>query len=81
MKTGVLFGESETDVRDKKLNRITVSFDEYLYDYVDMFAISKGVSHSEIVFRLCKSKIEDIEKQIEIIKKDPQAVAFDLVTK
>ncbi len=81
MRSGTLFGESETEKNDKKLQRVTVSFDDYIYDFIDMFAESKNVSHSEIVYRLCKSKIKDIEEQIEIIKNDPQAVAFDLLTK
>lgn len=81
MKTGVLFGASETEEKDKKLNRVTTSFDEYLFDFIDMFAKSKNLSHSEVVYRLCSSKIEEIEEQIEVIKADPQAVAFDLLTK
>jgi len=81
MRTGVLFGESEESEEDKKLNRITASFDDDTFRFIDEMAQVKGVSHSQIVNRLCKSVFDDVKKQSEIIIRNPLAVAFDLITK
>jgi len=81
MKTGVLFGENEDSDEDKKLNRITTSFDDETFRFIDDIAKSKGYSHSKVVNILCKSVYDDVVKQSEIIVKNPLAVAFDLVTK
>jgi len=81
MRTGVLFGENEESDEDKKLNRITTSFDDDTFRFIDEIAKSKGYSHSKVVNILCKSVYDDVVKQSEIIVKNPLAVAFDLVTK
>lgn len=80
MRGGVLFGSSEDD-GNKKVERITTSFPSELYEIIEHIAEVKNISQSEVVFRLCKAKLEEIEQQTEIIEKNPQVVAFDLLTR
>jgi len=81
MRTGVLFGENEESDEDKKLNRITTSFDDETFRFIDEIAKSKGYSHSKVVNILCKSVFRDVKDQATLIVENPIAVAFDLVTK
>jgi len=81
MRTGVLFGENEISENDKRLKRITASFEDKIYNIIDEIAGYKGLSQSEVVYRLCIAQLKTIKRQKEIIVNNPLQTAFDLCTK
>ncbi|MDR2790245.1 MAG: hypothetical protein LBB59_04655 [Campylobacteraceae bacterium] len=75
-----LYGES-IDNSGKKISRVTVSLSSADLEFVSAIADAKSLSNSEVINLLIKPTIRRISEQEKLIKSNPKAVAFDLVTK
>jgi hypothetical protein len=75
-----LFG-NKLEQKSKKDNRITTSYPDEIYNFISDIANEQEMSFSEVVLRLVIPTVKKIYKQEELIKKHPQSVAFDLITK
>ncbi|MDR0666838.1 MAG: hypothetical protein LBF71_05450 [Campylobacteraceae bacterium] len=75
-----LYGASK-DSNDKKLSRITVSLGYEDMELIEEIADAKNISNSEVINLLIRPTIRLIKEQEALIKENPKAVAFDLVTK
>ncbi|MDR2099982.1 MAG: hypothetical protein LBP40_04030 [Campylobacteraceae bacterium] len=66
---------------DKKMCRVTVSLSSMDLEFVSEIADAKSLSNSEVINLLIKPAIRRISEQEKLIKTNPKAVAFDLITK
>jgi hypothetical protein len=75
-----LYGES-IDNSGKKISRVTVSLSSTDLEFVSEIADAKSLSNSEVINLLIKPTIRRISEQEKLIKSNPKAVAFDLITR